>query len=65
MQVEHDPDDPDDTPEVWQVMTTLLAGNHPGYEALLLPMMEATPRADLLYRQCQLALQAPKVGRTM
>lgn len=55
-----------------------LAGNHTGYEALLLPLLSSTapqrelhlgeceqedfmPRAELLFKQCQVALTAPKV----
>ena len=55
-----------------------LAGNHAGYEALLLPLLSsAAPRsklylgkcdqedilmcAELLFKQCQVALTAPKV----
>ena len=29
---------------------------------MLLPMLGELPRAELLYKQCQLALKAPKVG---
>lgn len=38
-----------------------LAGNHSGFEALLLPLV-SDPCAQMLYQQCQLALKAPKVS---
>lgn len=41
----------------------LLAGHHVGYEALLLPLAfeTKTPASEVLFRQCQRALSAPKV----
>lgn len=38
-----------------------LAGNHSGFEALLLPLV-SDPCAQMLYQQCQLALKAPKAS---
>ena len=44
-----------------QSFVSWLANNHPGWEALLLPLMNAAPSAKLLHKQCQLALTAAKV----
>ena len=39
------------------------AGQQPfRVEALMLPIAAASPSADLVYKQSQLALKAPKVG---
>ena len=48
--------------ETWQLFVNFLSGNHAGYQALLLHLKGPMPRAELLYKQCQLALKAPKVG---
>ena len=43
-----------------------LTGGHPGYEALLQPLLDTTSRPEqLLYKQCQLALTAPKVSSVL
>ncbi|CAL5221738.1 g3987 [Coccomyxa viridis] len=53
-----------DSPVPWQSFIRQLAGHHSGYEALLQPLMGPTPSAELLYKQCQLALKAPKDDMT-
>ena len=47
---------------IQHVFIQQLAGHHPGFEALLLPLMMQMPSAELLYEQCQVALKGPKVG---
>ncbi len=50
-----------DSPVTWQSFIRQLAGHHSGYEALLQPLLGPMPSAELLHKQCQLALKAPKV----
>lgn len=52
-----------DSTDIGESLIRRLANNHSGFEALLLPLMGQSSSAEvLLYKQCQLALKAPKVG---
>lgn len=53
---------PEEGPWIGPSIIRQLASNHSGFEALMLPIAAASPSADLVYKQSQLALKAPKVG---